>query len=153
MVKRFGRRRAESQNGELAELRLAAERAHALIEESREAVVVLDDQRRVVAASRRARESLENLAEGAPFPEELLGAAAAHPPLEIGYEVDGRRETLLYVSSPGDLAAYQELRAGFTAAVSHELRTPLARLMVLLESVALPGSDAQELVEQARGEV
>src|SRR5437899_1355322 len=28
--------------------------------------------------------------------------------------------------------AYEELRAGFTAAVSHELRTPLARLLSLL---------------------
>ena len=44
-------------------------------------------------------------------------------------------------SRPPELPAYQELRAGFTAAVSHELRTPLARLLVLLESATLPGSD------------
>ena len=53
----------------------------------------------------------------------------------------------------GDLAAYEELRSGFTAAVSHELRTPLARLLSLLELALLPGEDVQELVEQARGEV
>ncbi len=147
----FGRRDAVSAE-ELTELRLAAERAHALIEESREVVVVLDERRTVVAASRRARESLENLTEGAPFPEELLGASG-HAPLEIEYELDGRRETLLYLSGPGDLAAYQELRAGFTAAVSHELRTPLARLMVLLDGAGLPGSDPEELLEQARAEV
>jgi two-component system OmpR family sensor kinase len=74
-------------------------------------------------------------------------------PLEIPYEIDGRRETLLYVSGPGDLAAYEELRAGFTAAVSHELRTPLTRLMVVLESLSLPGAKPDELVAQARGEV
>ena len=53
----------------------------------------------------------------------------------------------------GDLAAYEELRSGFTAAVSHELRTPLARLLSLLELALLPGEDVRELVEQARGEV
>ena len=134
------------------ELRLDAERGRVLVEESREIVVVLDEERRVVAASRRARESLESVVEGARFPEQLL-RAGGRTPLEVGYEVDGHRETLLYLSGPGDLAAYEELRAGFTAAVSHELRTPLARLAVLLESAALPGADASALVEQARGEV
>ena len=74
-------------------------------------------------------------------------------PLEVSYDVDGRRETLLYLSNPGDLAAYQELRAGFTAAVSHELRTPLARLLALLETALLPGADQSALIDQARGEV
>jgi two-component system phosphate regulon sensor histidine kinase PhoR len=49
--------------------------------------------------------------------------------------------------------AYDELRTGFTAAVSHELRTPLARLLSLLESAALPGSDRDELLAQAREQV
>jgi signal transduction histidine kinase len=49
--------------------------------------------------------------------------------------------------------SFDELRTGFTAAVSHELRTPLARLLVLLETAALPGSDIAELTEQARQEV
>ena len=133
-------------------MRAEAERSHVLIEESREIVVVLDLDRRVLAASRRARASLEGLVEGAAFPEELLHAGG-RTPLEIPYEVDGRRETLLYLSAPGDLAAYQELRAGFTAAVSHELRTPLARLLVLLESALLPEADQAELIELARGEV
>jgi two-component system phosphate regulon sensor histidine kinase PhoR len=123
-----------------------------LVEESREIVVVLDDARRVVAASRRARASVEGLVEGAAFPEEVLQLAGRQP-LEIPYEVDGRRETLLYLSTQGDLAAYEELRAGFTAAVSHELRTPLARLLALLESALLPGADHAALVEQARLEV
>jgi signal transduction histidine kinase len=51
------------------------------------------------------------------------------------------------------MAAYEELRAGFTAAVSHELRTPLARLLALLESALLPGAEPRELVEQAQAEV
>jgi signal transduction histidine kinase len=48
---------------------------------------------------------------------------------------------------------FEELRIGFTAAVSHELRTPLARLLALLDSASLPGTDAQELLGQARREV
>jgi two-component system phosphate regulon sensor histidine kinase PhoR len=48
---------------------------------------------------------------------------------------------------------YEELRVGFTAAVSHELRTPLARLLALLESAALPGSDRDALLAQAREQV
>ena len=153
MTPLFGRRDEEERRASVVELRLAAERAAALIEESREIVVVLDADRRVLAASRRAREALEGLREGAQLPEALLRSRDGRAPLEIPYEVEGQRETLVYMSAPGDLAAYEELRAGFTAAVSHELRTPLTRLMVLLDSVALPGARPDELVAQARGEV
>jgi signal transduction histidine kinase len=149
----FGKRNEETRAEDLTEMRIAAERAQILIEESREIVVVLDEERRVIAASRRAREALEGLSEGGPLPSEAMRDREGRTPLEIPYELDGRRETLVYLSGPGDLAAYEELRAGFTAAVSHELRTPLTRLMVLLESVGLPGAKPDELVEQARGEV
>jgi two-component system phosphate regulon sensor histidine kinase PhoR len=128
------------------------ERARVLIEESREIVVVLDESRRVVTASRRARESLDGLVEGSVLPDEVLHLGG-RTPLEIPYELGDRRETLVYLSAPGDLAAYEELRAGFTAAVSHELRTPLARLLALLESALLPGADQAELIGRARGEV
>jgi two-component system sensor histidine kinase SenX3 len=133
----------------LKELRVEARRGRALVEESREIVVVLDDHDRVVTASRRARELLGGLEEGAAAPDQLLQNA----PLAIPYEVDGRRETILYARDSGDMAAYEELRAGFTAAVSHELRTPLARVLALLETATLPGSDVTELVEQAQGEI
>jgi signal transduction histidine kinase len=149
-VKRLRRRPASGEG--IDRLRAEAERAHVLVEESREIVVVLDESRRVVASSRRAREALDRLEEGAPFPDELLHLGG-RTPLEIPYDVDGRRETLLYLSAPGDLAAYQELRAGFTAAVSHELRTPLARLLVLLENALLPDAGHAELIDQARDEV
>jgi signal transduction histidine kinase len=134
-----------------AELELEAARGHTLVEESREIVVVLDEDDLVVAASRRARESLEGLAEGSPFPKGLSGEAAS--PLTIEYEAGGRRERLMYLSAVGDHAAYEELRTGFTAAVSHELRTPLARMMALLDSALLPGAAVGELVESARREV
>ena len=150
MVTRIFRRRRKDRS---LELRLDAARGHVLVEESREMVVVVDAEDRVLAASRRARESLEGLVEGAPFPERLLRGGAGRDPLRVPYEFDGRRETLLYLSRPGDLAAYEELRAGFTAAVSHELRTPLARLLALLETSLLPGSDAEALIERARREV
>ena len=73
--------------------------------------------------------------------------------LVVPYDIDGRPERLVYLSEAGDLAAYEELRSGFTAAVSHELRTPLARLLSLLELAALPGEDVPDLVERARAEV
>jgi two-component system phosphate regulon sensor histidine kinase PhoR len=107
----------------------------------------------VLAASRRARESLDGVVAGSLFPERLLQPADGREPLAIPIEIGDRHETLLYVGRSGDLASYEELRAGFTAAVSHELRTPLARLMVLLDNLSLPGSDAVELANRARAEV
>ena len=128
-------------------------RARTLLEESRESVVVLDEQGIVLAASRRARQTLDGVREGDPIPSDLLAGGRGMTPLVVPYLVGGRRERLVYLSEAGDLAAYEELRSGFTAAVSHELRTPLARLLSLLETAALPGEDVAPLVEQARREV
>ena len=126
-----------------------AVRGQVLLEESREAVVVLDAAGRVLVASRRARQAL-GVREGDELNTDLLQSDRA---LVVPYRVEGRQERLVYLSEAGDLAAYEELRSGFTAAVSHELRTPLARLLSLLELAALPGEDVPELVEQARREV
>jgi two-component system phosphate regulon sensor histidine kinase PhoR len=115
------------------------ERARAVVASCNEPVVVLDSERRIVAVSERASSALGGTEPGKRLDEEL---AAAHPDLLV-----------LFLESPPELPAYQELRAGFTAAVSHELRTPLARLLVLLESAALPDSDVGELLEQAQREV
>jgi signal transduction histidine kinase len=115
------------------------ERARALVEDAVDAVVVLDSERRIVAASAAAGDALGDVTPGRRLTEEQLGAEPA--------------VLVLFLESLPELSAYQELRAGFTAAVSHELRTPLARLLILLESAALPGSDVDELVEQARQEV
>jgi signal transduction histidine kinase len=128
-------------------------RGRALVEESREAVVVLDADDRVLLASRRARQGIDGIRDGEVLPPDLLTGERGLIPLVVPYEVAGRPERLVYLSRAGDLAAYEELRSGFTAAVSHELRTPLARLLTLLETAALPGEDVQELVDQARAEV
>jgi two-component system, OmpR family, phosphate regulon sensor histidine kinase PhoR len=149
----FFARGREEHGEDIEALRLQAERARALVEESREMLLVLDADNRVIAASRRAREGLDGIAEGRPAPAELLEGDGRHEPLVVPYDVDGRREALLYLSPPGELAAYEELRAGFTAAVSHELRTPLARLLALLETAALPGEDPAALAAAARAEV
>ena len=130
-----------------------AARGRALVEESREAVVVLDDDDRVLLASRRARQSMEGIREGELLPTDLLSGGRGVVPLVVPIDTDGRPERLVYLSRAGDLAAYEELRSGFTAAVSHELRTPLARLLTLLETAMLPGEDVRELVAQATGEV
>ena len=108
------------------------DRARELVESAADAVVVVDAEGRLLAASGEAHARFPDLALGLPVPadEGLL---------------------TLYLGAP--LTAYEELRAGFTAAVSHELRTPLARLLALLESAELPGADLAGLVEQARQEV
>jgi signal transduction histidine kinase len=115
------------------------ERISAVVARSDEPIVVLDSERRIVAASETAASALGGAEPGRRLGEEQ---AAAHPDLLV-----------LFLESAPELPAYQELRAGFTAAVSHELRTPLARLLVLLETATLPGSDVAELMEQARQEV
>ena len=101
--------------------------------------MILDSERRVVAANASAIDAVGGLEPGRRLSEE---SSAAHPELLV-----------LFLESPPEFPAYQELRQGFTAAVSHELRTPLARLLVLLESATLPGADVDELMEQARQEV
>jgi signal transduction histidine kinase len=103
------------------------ERVRALVEHADGPVVVLDDERRVVASN--------------------IGLS---PGRRVG---DLEDALVLYLGGLPELSAYQELRAGFTAAVSHELRTPLARLLVLLENATLRGADVGELVEQARQEI
>jgi two-component system phosphate regulon sensor histidine kinase PhoR len=103
------------------------ERIRALVAAADEPVVVLDDERRVVASN--------------------LG-------LTVGRRVGDIDDALvLFLGGLPALSAYEELRAGFTASVSHELRTPLARMLVLLESATLPGAQVDELVEQARQEI
>jgi signal transduction histidine kinase len=114
-------------------------RAEAVAANSSEPVVILDSERRVVAANDGAASTVNGLEPGRRLGEELT---AAHPELLV-----------LFLESPPELPAHQELRQGFTAAVSHELRTPLARLLVLLESATLPGADVDELMEHARQEV
>ena len=114
---------------------------------------MLDERNIVVAASRRARQSIDGVGEGRPLPDGVLTGERGLVPLVVPYDVEGRRERLVYLSREGDLAAYEELRSGFTAAVSHELRTPLARLLALLETASLPGENVPALVEQARTEV
>jgi signal transduction histidine kinase len=110
-------------------------RVRALVEGIREAVVVLDSERRLVAASPAAAAALGDPAPGRRLGEDVGGAL------------------VLFVGDLPELTAYEELRAGFTAAVSHELRTPLARLLSLLETATLPDAEVEPLLEQAQREV
>src|SRR6267154_2539004 len=111
------------------------ERARAVVASLTVPVVVLDSERRLVAASPEATALLGDPVLGRRVGEDAGGAL------------------VLFIGELPELSAYQELRAGFTAAVSHELRTPLARMLVLLETATLPGADVDELVEQARQEI
>jgi two-component system phosphate regulon sensor histidine kinase PhoR len=115
------------------------DRALSVAATSEEALVVLDNERRVVALSPEAERRLPGVALDDRLAEDAL---ATHPELLV-----------LFFAALPELSAYQELRMGFTAAVSHELRTPLARLLALLENATLPGSDVEALMEQAMQEV
>ena len=144
MQARAGCRRGEG-SGERrpAERRTRLRGPRLAVEESREAVVVLDGSG-VVVASRRARQALASR-EGRPLHDDLLGGETRSRPVRRGRPAGAAR-----LSLPARRArAYEELRAGFTAAVSHELRTPLARLMALLETARAPGRGLDQLVEQA----
>lgn len=152
MKRLFGAAKADI-GAEARPLKIEAERARVLVEESMEIVIVLDSELNVLTASRRARAAIDGLADGLPLPTEILTGSQTYEQVLVPYEVDGRRETLVYLREGGDLAAYEELRVGFTAAVSHELRTPLARLLALLETASLPGQDPADLLEQGRREV
>ncbi|HEY2541735.1 MAG TPA: HAMP domain-containing sensor histidine kinase [Gaiellaceae bacterium] len=120
-------------------MNIELERVRALVGAIDEPVVVLDSERRLVAASPSA---VAALGDGTPGRRVAEEAFLVDPP-----------PVVLFLAALPELSAYQELRAGFTAAVSHELRTPLARLLALLESTTLPGADVNELVEQARQEI
>jgi two-component system, OmpR family, phosphate regulon sensor histidine kinase PhoR len=119
--------------------RADVERISALLAATDDAVIVLDSERRLVAASPAAAEAVGDVTPGRRFGEDADEA--------------GPGPLVLFLDAVPELSAYQELRAGFTAAVSHELRTPLARMLVLLETATLPDADVDQLVDQARREV
>jgi signal transduction histidine kinase len=127
----FSRNRDE--DGAAGQARPLAERIQELVEESEQPLLVIGAENRIVAASRVARETVDGVVVG-----------------EVAPQVEARERA---VEAQERAAAYEELRAGFTAAVSHELRTPLARLMALLDTATLPGEDPAALAEQARREV
>src|SRR3954464_14702917 len=69
-------------------------RGRVLVEESREAVIVLDDADNVVLASRRARQTIEGISEGAKIPEGILSGDFGIVPLIVPYDVGSLRERL-----------------------------------------------------------
>jgi len=111
------------------------DRVRSLVAGLDDPVVVLDRERRLVAASPAGAAALGDPAPGRRVGEDAGGAI------------------VLFIGDLPELTAYEELRAGFTAAVSHELRTPLARLLSLLEMATLPDAEVQPLLEQAQQEV
>ena len=65
----------------------ALERGGVLIEESREAVIVLDDSDTVMLASRRARQTIEGVNEGERVPDGCSAGDIGLVPLIVPYEV------------------------------------------------------------------
>ncbi len=162
---RFFRRRAqvppaspppapdETWDAARADQRREVERGRRVVEESRELVLVLDEDDRLIAASRRAREVFDQLVEGEPVPHEVLEADGGQA-FSIEYDAAGRRERLLYLRSTGDLAAYEELRAGFTACgLARAPDAARATSSCPARERRAAGRRPAELIEQARVEV
>src|SRR4051812_50035870 len=87
-------------------------RGRVLVEESREAVIVLDDADNVVLASRRARQTIEGISEGAKIPEGILSGDFGIVPLIVPYDVGSRRERLVYLRQAGGMTGGGGARGG-----------------------------------------
>lgn len=122
--------------------------ARALLEHGELVAFVLDDEKKLVEASNRARELFPALEAG----HELPGTIELANARRVRYRQGDERRTLI-VAPLVDQEAYEELRIGFTAAVSHELRTPLARLLMLLEKIERKPAEAAKISLQAQREV
>jgi signal transduction histidine kinase len=144
-------------------------------------VLVLDAEGRLVRSNRAAREALPALAVGedagqAPalqaiwpaIADALAGRPAAPAELTVyeperrrfqvsarSYALEGGHGCVLALQDHSSAADYRDARRLFSAGVSHELRTPLARILALVETLALPLDDQGKAatIEQARGEV
>ncbi len=96
--------------------------------------------------------------------EVLAGRAAVDTEIDISEPIRRRFETHVRRDAHGAVAMladataagdFREARRLFSAAVSHELRTPLARILGLVETLALTGADVDrdELVAQTEVEI
>ena len=114
----------------------------------------LDEDDRLIAASRRARETLGRARARPGCSRSSSCRASPWRPRRVPVEVDGTRESLLYLREPGELAAYEELRAGFTAAVSHELQDAArAGCSRCSRPRRCPRRTSTSLLEQGKAEV
>ena len=131
-----------------AETSLDAERGRVLVEESREIVVVLDAEGRVVTASRRARELFDALSEGEAPPEAVLRDSLA-----VAYNVAGAARRWSTCATP----ATSPPTRSFAPASPPRSRTSSARRSrgssPCSRSATLPDADQDDLIDQAQAEV
>ena len=151
--------------------------AAALIEGFPDPVVLIQENRRVLAANRAARETMQinmigrDLAQSVRHPavleavDEVLAGVPRHT-AELSLAAPVPRDFTLFVSrldgdeSLGDIAAMlalhdmtgakraEQMRADFVANVSHELRSPLAALVGLIETLRSTARDDPEARER-----
>ncbi len=137
-------------------------------------VLVFGAEGSVIRANAVTRSQMPDLA--TKVPPELAAAVAAcratgrPQTLEITlYEPERRRfhaDLRPFTSAAGQACVavltdtskqddYRDARRLFSAGVSHELRTPLARILALVDTLALPLTDAERaaMIDQARAEV
>ncbi|HUZ85094.1 MAG TPA: ATP-binding protein [Gaiellales bacterium] len=174
-------RRSERESVPRAHLSEALASRDAVMSSSTSPTLVFDSAGGLLRANRAAREALPGLGVGdtadrvavlEPLRAVIADALAGRPtvPVELTvYEPERRRfqaSVRGYAAADGHAcvvtmqdhsseADYRDARRLFSAGVSHELRTPLARVLALVETLALPLDEdgRTATIEQARLEV
>jgi signal transduction histidine kinase len=149
----------------------------ALLEASPTPVMLFDRSARLVRANRAAREAIPDLEVGATAAVQAIATAvhdalAGRPPRPFDvtvYDPERRRfhahlrtyadrqsrSCVVVLADESAEADYRDARRLFSAGVSHELRTPLARMLALVDTLALPlaEQEREDTMDQMRDEI
>jgi two-component system, OmpR family, phosphate regulon sensor histidine kinase PhoR len=160
-----------------AQLDAALALRDAIMEASPTPVLLFDTSAHMVRANSAAREAIPDLQIGAtaalqPVATAVHEALAGRQPLPFEvtvYEPERRRfhahlrvyrdrearACAVVLADESAEADYRDARRLFSAGVSHELRTPLARMLALVDTLALPSDDGDRdaLLDQMRLEI
>jgi two-component system, OmpR family, phosphate regulon sensor histidine kinase PhoR len=149
----------------------------AIMEASPTPVLLFDSSAHLVRVNSAAREAIPDLELGATLAlqrvatavHEALAGRQARPFEVTVYEPERRRfhahlrvyrdrnarACAVVLADESAEADYRDARRLFSAGVSHELRTPLARMLALVDTLALPSDDGESdaLLDQMRLEI
>ncbi|MDX6522714.1 MAG: two-component system, NtrC family, sensor histidine kinase KinB [Gaiellales bacterium] len=149
----------------------------ALLDASPTPVMLFDRGARLVRANRSAREAIPDLEVGSTAAVQAIATAvhdalAGRPPRPFDvtvYDPERRRfhahlrtyadresrSCVVVLADESAEADYRDARRLFSAGVSHELRTPLARMLALVDTLALPlaEQEREDTMDQMRDEI
>jgi two-component system phosphate regulon sensor histidine kinase PhoR len=149
----------------------------ALLEATPMPVLLFDRDARLVRMNRAGRQVLPGMRVGEPATDSTMHSAvhdvlSGRPPRTFEmtvyepqrqrfhgflrpYTARGGRGAALVLADESYEADFRDARSLFSAAVSHELRTPLARMLALVDTLALPleEPEREETIDQMRAEI